>query len=175
MKSLIRSWLGVPDELPRGDQATLREVLDALDKMEPDQARYLARFAYLLGRVAQADQHVGPEETRTMEHILQQEGHLPADQAALVVGLAKTSNLLFGGTANFIVAREFAETAGYAEKLALLRCLFAVSTADGAISSAEENEISRVTRELRIEPSDLIALRLEYRRFLPGLSGDPAP
>ncbi len=170
----LRSWLGL-DRVEEPEYAPLRELLGALERMEPVRARHLAAFAYLLGRVAHADQHVSPEETQSMEALLVRHGELSHEQAMLIVSLAKTSNLLFGGTANFIVAREFAETAGYPEKLALLRCLFAVSTADGAISSAEENEISRVTRELRIEPSDLIALRLEYRRFLPGLSGDPAP
>jgi uncharacterized tellurite resistance protein B-like protein len=169
VKSIIRSWLGVPDDVQRGDQATLREVLDALDKMEPDQARYLARFAYLLGRVAQADQQVGPEETRTMEHILQQEGHLPADQAALVVGLAKTSNLLFGGTDDYVVAREFEMQATPAQKLELLRCLFAVSVAEDGMSIAEEREIQRIARELRIESPDVVALRLEFKTYLPGL------
>ena len=43
----------------------------------------------------------------------------------VVVQLAKTSNLLFGGTANFLVAREFSELATYDQKLALMRCLFA--------------------------------------------------
>jgi uncharacterized tellurite resistance protein B-like protein len=169
VKSLIRSWLGVPDDVQRGDQATLREVLDALDKMEPERARYLARFAYLLGRVAQADQQVGPEETRTMEHILQQEGHLPADQAALVVGLAKTSNLLFGGTDNYVVAREFEMQATPAQKLELLRCLFAVSVAEDGMSIAEEREIQRIARELRIDSPDVVALRLEFKKYLPGL------
>ena len=88
----------------------------------------------------------------------------------LVVQLAKTSNLLFGGTANFLVAKEFSEEAAYAEKLALMRCLFAVSATDASISTAEESEIHRIARELRIEQPDLIALRLAHQRHLPGLS-----
>jgi uncharacterized tellurite resistance protein B-like protein len=170
VKSLIRSWLGVEDEAARGDHATLRNLLDALDKMEPERARYLARFAYLLGRVAQADQNVGPEETRIMEGILERQGHLPADQAMLVVGLAKTSNLLFGGTDNFLVAREFETQATHEQKLELLRCLFAVSVAEEGMSIAEEREIQRIARELRIEPAEVVALRLEFRDHLPGLS-----
>lgn len=159
----------MPDAIQRGDQATLREVLDALDKMDPEQARYLARFAYLLGRVAHADQQVGPEETRTMEQILREEGHLPADQAALVVGLAKTSNLLFGGTDNYIVAREFEAQATPAQRLELLRCLFAVSVAEDGMSIVEEREIQRIARELRIDTPDVVALRLEFKKYLPGL------
>jgi hypothetical protein len=88
----------------------------------------------------------------------------------LVVGLAKSSNLLFGGTENFPVAREFAAATTHDQKLALLRCLFAVSAVEGNISITEEREIQRVARELRIEHGDLVRLRLEYRQHLPGLA-----
>lgn len=88
----------------------------------------------------------------------------------LVVQLAKTSNLLFGGTANFLVAREFGSTASYEEKLALMRCLFAVSATDETISLSEESEIHRLARELKIQHEDLVKLRVTYRRQLPGLS-----
>jgi hypothetical protein len=86
----------------------------------------------------------------------------------LVAQLAKTNNLLFGGTADFLVAREFAGMATYEEKLALLRCVFAVSAADDAISLSEESEIHRLARELRIDHPDLLALRVEHERHLPG-------
>ena len=175
MKSLFRSWLGVEDEMARGDHATLRQVLDALDKMEPERARYLARCAYLLGRVALADQTVSPDETRAMEAIIQREGHLPEDQAVIVVGLAKTSNLLFGGTDNYLVAREFEVQATHEQKLELLRCLFAVSTAGDSVTIAEEREIQRIARELRIETPEVVALRLQFRDHLPGLSNRSKP
>ena len=148
----------------------LREVLDALDHLEPDRARYLAAFAYLLGRVAHADRHVSPDETRAMEALVREQGQLSQDQAMVVVQLAKTSNLLFGGTANFLVAREFSDLATYDQKLALMRCLFAVSATDEAISAAEEGEIHRIAKELRVDHPDLVALRLAHRRHLPGIS-----
>jgi Tellurite resistance protein TerB len=87
-----------------------------------------------------------------------------------VVQLAKTSSLLFGGTANFLVAREFSALATYDQKLALMRCLFEVSAADEAISTAEEGEIHRIANELRINRLDLVALRVVHRRHLPGMS-----
>ena len=169
MKSL-RSWLSVERAAP--EHSPLRELVDALDRLDPDRARYLARFAYLLGRVAHADRHVSPEETRAMEALVMQEGQLDADQAMLVVSLAKTSNLLFGGTADFIVAQEFAGSATYAEKLALVRCLFAVSATDQSISMAEEAEIHRIANQLKIDPPDLIALRVAHKQYLPGLSNE---
>lgn len=165
----IRAWLGV-DIPERQEFAPLRETLAALDHLDPDGARYLAAFAYLLGRVAQADRHVTPEETAAMEALVCSHGQLSQDQAMLVVQLAKTSNLLFGGTADFLVAREFSGLAAYDQKLALMRCLFALSATDEAISIAEEGEIHRIAKELRIDHADLVALRVAHQRHLPGLS-----
>jgi uncharacterized tellurite resistance protein B-like protein len=166
----IRAWLGLdrPETPETPEPLPLRDVLAALDHLEPARARYLAAFAYLLGRVAHADQHVSPEETRAIETALMDHGELTHEQAMLVTQLAKTNNLLFGGTANFLIAREFAETATYDQKLALLRCIFAVSAADEAISLSEESEVHRLARELRIDAPDLLALRMEHQRHLPG-------
>jgi len=164
----IFSWLGLSAREQEPD-SPLRDVVSALDRLEPDRARHLARFAYLLGRVAHADRHVSAEETAAMERLVRDEGRLTSDQAVLVVSLAKTSNLLFGGTADFVVAREFAEEAAYDDKLALARCLFAVAATEDAISMAEETEIHRILNQLKIQPADLTALRVEHRAHLPGL------
>jgi len=167
----IRAWLGfghAPAETPVS--ASLRDLIETLEHIEPERARYLARFAYLLGRVALADRHVSAEETRAMEALLAKEGMLSPEQALVVVGLAKTSNLMFGGTADFQVAQEFAASATYDEKLALVRCLFSLASADAAISVAEESEIHRIANHFKILPHDLIALRVEHTAFLPGLT-----
>jgi uncharacterized tellurite resistance protein B-like protein len=163
----IREFLGLgrPDA---PEPTPLRDLIETLDRLEPARARHLARFAYLLGRVAHADRHVSPEETRAMEALVEREGGLSADQATVVVGLAKTSNLLFGGTADYQVALEFSEGATYDEKMALGRCLFAVASSDHQISLAEEAEIHRILNQLRILPHDLTKLRVEHGQYLPG-------
>jgi uncharacterized tellurite resistance protein B-like protein len=164
----IRAWLGLESTEER-ELAPLRETLQALDDLEPDRARFLAAVAYLLGRVAEADQDVSPEETSAMEALVREQGQLSQDQAMVVVQLAMTSNLLFGGTANFLVAREFSALATYDQKLALMRCLFAASAADEAISTAEEAEIHRVANELRVDRPDLVRLPVAHQQYLPGL------
>ena len=87
----------------------------------------------------------------------------------LVVGLAKNSNLMLAAPITSL-SRGFAAQATREQKLALLRCLFAVSSVEDHISVAEEREIQRIARELRLEHADLMALRLEYRQHLPGLT-----
>ena len=159
------------DDAAAQDEGPLRETLRALDHLEPERARYLAAFAYLLGRVAHADRDVSDEEIRAMERLVQQHGGLTSEQSILVVQLARTNNLLFGGTADFIVAREFSAVASYEEKLALMRCLFALAAVDARISTSEEGELHRIANELRVNRADLVALRVAHQRHLPGLSG----
>jgi uncharacterized tellurite resistance protein B-like protein len=78
---------------------------------------------------------------------------------------------MFGVSADYAVTQEFTDSASYDERLALARCLFAVAASDERISIAEEAELHRITNQLRIEGPDLLQLRLQHRRFLPGLSG----
>jgi len=148
----------------------LGETLHALEHLEPERARFLAAFAYILGRVANADRLVTPEETMVMEKVVRDQGELAADLAAHVVKLATKSNLLFGSTADFVVARELSSLATYAQKLSLMRCLFALSSIDNSISLAEEGELHRIANELRIEHADLVALRVAHQQQLPGRS-----
>ncbi len=168
----LRSWLGA-DTPEHHDHSPLRDLVQTLDRMEPDRAKYLARFAYLLGRVAYADRDVSDAEREAMEALVAAHGELTRDQATVVVGLAATSNLLFGGTADYVVAQEFAQHASYAEKLTLARCLFAVAATDESISLAEESEIHRIVNQLKVQPEDLTALRVGYRQQLPGIVKKP--
>ena len=165
----LMSWLGV-EEAAAPEHTPLRDLIDSLDRLEPEKAHHLARFAYLLGRVALADRHASEHEVRAMEALVIEQAQLTPEQATMVVGLAKTSNLLFGGTADYDVAREFAASATYDEKLALARCLFQVASSDQAISMSEETEIHRIVNQLKILPQDLTKLRVQHGKFLPGRS-----
>src|SRR5437899_910544 len=75
---------------------SVRHIVEALDRMEPAAARHLARFAYVLGRVARADLVISADEVRAMEGLVSERGHLPEAQAVVVVQIAKTQNLLLG-------------------------------------------------------------------------------
>ncbi len=152
---------------------SVRKIVEALGQMEPDRARYIAAFAYLLSRVARADLKTSAEETREMERIVRERGSLSEDQAALVVQIAKNQNKVFGATENFLVAREFDRIATREQKIALLHCLYAVSSADKSISAAEDHEIREIARELKLDHSDYIDVRLAFREYLSVLKNPP--
>jgi uncharacterized tellurite resistance protein B-like protein len=97
-----------------------------------------------------------------MERIVRKLGHLPDEQAILVVQIAKSQNRLFGGTENFIVTREFRDFATREQKEELLDCLFAVSASDDTISSIEEAQIRQIASELGFSHREYVETRLAY-------------
>ena len=146
-----------------GETDTVRKIVDALDRLEPDAARYLAAFAYILSRVARADLQVSPEETRAMERIVMEQGGLNEDQAMIVVQMAKHQSLLFGATEDFLVTREFSRISTREQKLGLLDCLFGVAAAENSISVAEDNVVRQVASELGLDHREFIEIRSRYR------------
>lgn len=178
MVASILKFLGVEGQASPAAQAAsqteaIRQITKELEHLEPEKARYVAKFAYILSRVANADMHVSDEETREMERIVREVGGLPEEQAIVVVHMAKTRNLVFGGTDNFLVTREFNKVATRDEKLRLLDCLFAVTAAEDGISTVEDNEIRQISKELLLEHRDYIAVRLRYRDDLAVLKDLP--
>jgi uncharacterized tellurite resistance protein B-like protein len=164
--SILR-WLGLASDEPADDQALgLAEIERELATLDPGRARFLVGFAYLLGRVARADHEVSDAEMHTMAHLLAERGHLPVEQAALAARLATAHGLRFGGTDDFLVAREFRKLSTRDERLALLDCLFAVSAADQSIRTVEDNEVRRIASELHIGHEDFIAARSAHLHHL---------
>jgi uncharacterized tellurite resistance protein B-like protein len=161
----ILHWLGLETSPPPRGSAegeTLRRITRALDAMEPARARYLACFAFILSRVANADLEISDAETLEMERRVMAYGRLPHEQAILVVQIAKTQSRLFGGTENFSVTKLFKEMSDPQQREELLHCLFDVSAADDSISVVEENEIWKIATELGITHSEYVAIRAGY-------------
>lgn len=167
----ILDFLGLKSTVPepqdnRGETDTVRKIVARLDGLPEDKARFVAAFAFMLSRVAHADLDISDEETRAMEQIVVEPGGLPEEQATLVVQMAKTQNLLFGGTENYLVAKEFNRIATREQKLSLLHCLFAVGAADDSISATENNVVRQIAEELNLEHADFIAVRSRFREHL---------
>ncbi|MFQ5350012.1 MAG: TerB family tellurite resistance protein [Thermoanaerobaculia bacterium] len=163
----ILQWLQGSESDPpvaqgAGDTDTVRKIVSELEAMPRERARFVAAFAYILGRVAHADHHFSDEETTAMEEIVHRFGDLPEEQAVLVVQIAKSQNRLFGGTENFLVTREFREISSVDERRHLLDCMFAVSAADDSISTAEESQIRQIASELGFTHREYVQVRLAY-------------
>jgi uncharacterized tellurite resistance protein B-like protein len=156
-----------------GDTRTVRKIVRRLESLDPDRARYLASFAYILGRVAMADREVTADEDAEMEHIVADVGGLGGELAVLVVQIAKSQAMLFGGTEDYLVTREFARVATLDQKRQLMSCLFAVAAADGVVAVVEENEIARIATELKLPRGEMIAAKEPYAAKLETILNKP--
>jgi len=147
----------------RGDTETVRRIAAQLERLEPEQAKYLAAFSYVLARVAHADLEFAETEVDEMLRIVRSLAHLSESEAALVVEIAKSQAQLLGGTENYVVTREFREVSSKEQRAELIECAYAVAAADGTISGAESAEIARIAEELGFTRPEAIALRSGWK------------
>ena len=167
MGSLLR-FLGVrgASQGGAGETETVRRIAARLDRLDPAQAKYLAAFAYVLARVAQADLHIDESETTAMEKAVRGTAGLSEAEAALVVEIAKSQARLLGGTENYVVTREFKNISTAEQRARLLECLFEVAAADGTIETVESAEIAAIGEEIGFTRPEINALRAAYRERL---------
>jgi len=180
---MLRRFLGLdhrtgPDpRLPHGDvaaplsqsaaeTATVRRIVARLEALPAEEARYLASFAYVMSRAANADLDISDDETRLMERFAVESGGLDEAQAVLVVEMAKLQERTQGGTEDFVVTREFASISTPEQRRALVRCCFAVAAVDGRIGPEEAAVVNEIARELDLEAHEVNALRDEFHEQL---------
>ncbi len=152
-----------PEQLDVGAEGDIvRRIVRELEALPEDKARYLAAFAYVLGRAAHADSHISDDETSKMLHIVRVLGHLPEAQAVLVVEMAKSQVRLFGGTDNYVVTRQFKTLSSPEQRFELLECVFAVTAADESITAVEEGQARQISKELGLTHAEFVAARAGY-------------
>ena len=162
--SLLR-FLGIGGDRKddAGDTATVRRIAGQLERIEPDKAKYLASFAYVLARLAHADLDIDASETAEMERSVKALASLSEAEAALVVQIAVSQARHLGGTENYVVTREFRQVSTREQRGELLQCLYAVAAADGTISGVESAEIVAIADELGFTRAEANSLRGAYR------------
>ena len=148
------------------ETATARRIVARLHAMPPENARYLACFAYVMSRAAQADLRISDEETALMERFAVEYGGLDEAQAVLVVEMAKLQALVEGATEDYVVTREFYRISTPEQRLQLIRCCFAIGATDGTINAEEASVVNEIARELDVERADLNAVRDEFHEQL---------
>lgn len=172
--SLLR-FLGIggdSQDREGGDTESVRRIAARLDRLEPDKAKFLAAFAYVLARVANADLEIDDDETAEMERSVKALAGLSDAEAILAVEIAKSQTRLLGGTENYVVTREFRSISTREQRGELLQCLYAVAAADGTITTDESAEIVTIAEELGFTRLEANSLRSHYRdklaEFQPG-------
>ena len=144
------------------DTETVRRIAGQLDALPVDRARFLAAFAYILTRAAAADMEISDVESRAIERLVGEHGRLPEAQAILVTQIARNQSLLYSGTEDYLVTRQFRELSTDEDRLALLRCCYLVGAADDTITSEESDTLQEIAKELDIERDAVNVIRNEF-------------
>ena len=144
------------------DTETVRRIAGQLDALPVDRARFLAAFAYILTRAAAADMEISEVESRAIERLVGEHGGLPEAQAILVTQIARNQSLLYSGTEDYLVTRQFRELSTDEDRLALLRCCYLVGAADDTITSEESDTLQEIAKELDIERDAVNVIRNEF-------------
>jgi uncharacterized tellurite resistance protein B-like protein len=158
-------------KLDARDTETVRRIAGQLDALPVERARFLAAFAYILTRAAAADMEISEVESRAIERLVAEHGGLPEAQALLVTQIARNQSLLYSGTEDYLVTRQFRELASEQDRLALLRCCYLVGAADDTITAEESDTLQEIAKELDIERDAVNVIRNE---FAPKLAAIPA-
>jgi uncharacterized tellurite resistance protein B-like protein len=144
------------------DTETVRRIAGELDALPVDRARYLAAFAYILTRAAAADMDISQSESRAIEQLVGEHGGLPEAQAVLVAQIARNQSLLYSGTEDYLVTRQFRELATMDDRLALLRCCYLVGAADDTITAQESDTLQQIAKELDLDRDAVNVIRNEF-------------
>ena len=151
-----------------GDTDSVKVLAAQLDELPPARARYVAAFAYILGRAANATGAMSDAERDQMTSLAGAAG-LGDAQGPLIVDMAASLSGEFGATEDFLVAREFKAISTMEEREQLLRCCFLVMAADDEIDATESWLANRLAEELDVERPDLNAIRAEFHEQLSGV------
>jgi uncharacterized tellurite resistance protein B-like protein len=172
--SLFR-FLGLTNAGSSADREpeSLRELTARLSAMSPEDARFVAAFAYLLARVAGADLETEDDERDVIARRLEKIAGLAPERADLLAESAIAAADTHSASDDHLVARAFREMASAEERMLLVRCLYAVAAADTSITTLEDNEIFEIATEIGLPRNDVVALRSEWKEHLSVLKALP--
>jgi tellurite resistance protein len=157
--TLWKRWwkLGSEDEPTDEAPEPIREDIEGL---KPRHARYLSAYAAVLARIAYADREATEDEAALMVRILQEVDDVPEGDAQLVVAIALGGARQLGEDEGREAALTLGKVATRAQRLGLLRCLYAVAAAHRGVSAEESEKIAEISRELALSADDLATCRL---------------
>lgn len=141
-------------------------VHERLQYLPHERARFVAAFAGLLMRVAYADRQISQAEGVTLRRLLAAQAGLSADEARTVADIATRQATSSDGIDYALLTRAFNEVASDTEKERLIDCLYAIATAEGSVSVAEDEEIRAVSHALLLSHEQFIAIRHRYKEQL---------
>ena len=133
--------------------SAVRRALSRLDELDRETAGYLKILAFILHRVAMADNKVSNEEVNRMEQILVEHASLSQPEAMLTVEIAKHCGQIADCGCTYEASRALRSRLDEEGGLRIRRFLDLVAEADGRVRRCERAQIRQIASELGLPAS----------------------
>ena len=131
----------------------VRNTLGRLDELDRQTAGYLKTLAFILHRVAQADDQISVEEIDRMEEILVEHASLSRPEAMLTVEIARHCGQIADCGCSYEASRRMRSSLDEGTGRDIRRFLESVAAADGRVRRSELAQIRQIATELGLPPS----------------------
>lgn len=126
----------------------IRNALNQLETLNRETADYLKALAFILHRVAMADDEVCDQEIERMEQILVDHAALSRSQAILAVEIARHCGEIADCGCSYQASRNLRERLGIDDGRRIRDFLESVAAADGQVLRSEKAQIRQISSEL---------------------------
>ena len=126
----------------------IRDTLNRLEELNRETAGYLKTLAFILHRVAIADDEVSGEEIDRMEQILVEHASLSRSEAMLTVEIARHCGEIADCGCSYEASRKLRSSLDEDAGRDIRRFLESVAEADGRIRRSEKAQIRQIATEL---------------------------
>jgi len=130
----------------------IRGALNRLDALNRETADYLKALAFILHRVAMADNDLCDQETDRMEQILIDHASLSRPEAVLAVEIARHCGQIADCGCSYEASRRLRERLGEDDGRCIHSFLKSVAAADGRVLRSEKAQIRQIAVELGLSP-----------------------
>jgi len=138
------SDLGTPSNVAE----EIRQTLNRLEELNRETAGYLKTLAFILHRVAIADDELSREEVDRMEQILVEHASLSRSEAVLTVEIARHCGEIADCGCSYEASRKLRSSLGEEDGRDIRRFLESVAEADGQVLRSEKAQILQIATEL---------------------------
>ena len=129
----------------------IRDALNRLDALNRESSEYLKALAFILHRVAMADNHLCEQEVYRMEQILVDHASLSREQAVLAVEIARHCGQIADCGCSYAASRRLRSSLDDEAGLRIHRFLESVAEADGIVRRSEAAQIRQIATELGLQ------------------------
>ena len=138
--------------------------------LSDDEVKLITGLSGLLGKLAYSDRNISDDELAVAKKVLTAKTSISPELFDKVLQIVKQHTLELVGLEDHLYLKLLNEISSKDEKLEILESLFALAAADSKICSAEERDLSVISKGLRLAHEEYIVIKRRYSDSLASLN-----